>query len=279
MDMKRIFIVGCQRSGTTLLQSLMASHSQITSFTESHFFNKGFYPLPIGNHLVKKGTGFLVSKFMKENHVHSKPITTWPVSRSGRDVVLDTAQKLIAILDAAAIERDRVVWIEKTPNHLFFIPLIKRVVPDALFIHVIRRPEHVLPSQYMASRQWGRPKSYLECALHWVLAIYTSDKYLQEFGHYCVPYERLASDAEPVLEGLFEWLEMPWEATILEDYKSKVSEVIAPEESWKQNNYTKIELKRTNRFADLPWHARLLINISRTNTKFLRITQRYDCIA
>jgi hypothetical protein len=273
--MKRIFIVGCQRSGTTLLQSLMASHSMITSFTETHFFYKGFYPLPIGNYLLKQGTGFLVSKFTEENHVQNSPTNTWPVTRSGREVVLKTAQKLIAILDAAAVERNRDVWIEKTPNHLFFIPLIKKVIPDALFIHVIRRPETALPSQYTASRQWGRPKSYLECALHWALAIYTSDRYLREPGHYCIPYERLASDSELVLKGLFTWLDMPWEDAILEDYKSTAKQVITPEESWKQNTYTEIEHKRTNRFADLPWHARLLINISRADSRFSQIMQRY----
>ncbi|MGL4503377.1 MAG: sulfotransferase family protein, partial [Planktothrix sp.] len=34
----RIFLVGCPRSGTTLLQSLLAAHPQIASFPESHFF-------------------------------------------------------------------------------------------------------------------------------------------------------------------------------------------------------------------------------------------------
>ncbi|MGL6135938.1 MAG: sulfotransferase, partial [Planktothrix sp.] len=34
----RLFLVGCPRSGTTLLQSLLAAHSQIASFPESQFF-------------------------------------------------------------------------------------------------------------------------------------------------------------------------------------------------------------------------------------------------
>jgi hypothetical protein len=33
----RLFLVGCPRSGTTLLQSLLAAHPQIASFPESHF--------------------------------------------------------------------------------------------------------------------------------------------------------------------------------------------------------------------------------------------------
>ena len=38
--MKRIFIVGVARSGTTLLQSMLASHPEIHSFPETHFFVK-----------------------------------------------------------------------------------------------------------------------------------------------------------------------------------------------------------------------------------------------
>ncbi|MCB1121339.1 MAG: sulfotransferase [Verrucomicrobiae bacterium] len=35
---KRIFLVGCPRSGTTLFQRILASHPQIRSFPETHFF-------------------------------------------------------------------------------------------------------------------------------------------------------------------------------------------------------------------------------------------------
>ncbi|MEM9163612.1 MAG: sulfotransferase, partial [Cyanobacteria bacterium P01_F01_bin.4] len=34
----KFFVVGCSRSGTTLLQSLLASHPEIISFPESKFF-------------------------------------------------------------------------------------------------------------------------------------------------------------------------------------------------------------------------------------------------
>ena len=39
---QRIFVVGVPRSGTTLLQSLLAGHSALTSFTESHFFDRHY---------------------------------------------------------------------------------------------------------------------------------------------------------------------------------------------------------------------------------------------
>ena len=42
----RIFLVGVPRSGTTLLQALLAAHEQVTSFTESHFFSQHFTDVP-----------------------------------------------------------------------------------------------------------------------------------------------------------------------------------------------------------------------------------------
>ena len=40
---ERIFLVGCPRSGTTLLQSLLAANSKVLSFPETHFFGHLFY--------------------------------------------------------------------------------------------------------------------------------------------------------------------------------------------------------------------------------------------
>jgi len=34
----RIFLVGCPRSGTTLLQSMLARHDRVFTFPESHLF-------------------------------------------------------------------------------------------------------------------------------------------------------------------------------------------------------------------------------------------------
>ena len=42
----RVFVVGVPRSGTTLLQSLLAAHSRVASFTESHFWSRHFRALP-----------------------------------------------------------------------------------------------------------------------------------------------------------------------------------------------------------------------------------------
>ncbi len=40
----------------------------------------------------------------------------------------------------------RDLWIEKTPNHLLYLPEIAHHIPDACFVHVIRCGVDVLAS-------------------------------------------------------------------------------------------------------------------------------------
>ena len=44
---KRVFVVGCPRSGTTLLQSILLTNPSIISFPESHFLSICFGGAPI----------------------------------------------------------------------------------------------------------------------------------------------------------------------------------------------------------------------------------------
>ena len=46
----RAFLVGCQRSGTTLLQVLMANHPDIYSFPETFFFKDTIYQSQVEDH-------------------------------------------------------------------------------------------------------------------------------------------------------------------------------------------------------------------------------------
>jgi len=273
--MKRIFIVGCQRSGTTLLQSMLAPHSQVASFTESHFFNKGFLPLFGKHYLLKSGIETLVHKFLsKNNGITLDKQWLWPKKRSGTTVALKTAMQLIELLDQCAIYRNSETWVEKTPNHLFFIPLITQVAPDARFIHIIRQPEAVLPSQYKASRQWGRPKSYLECAIHWCFALWVSEKYVANSAHYFLSYENLTNDPLSQLKPLFEWLGLPWESRVLDNYKEASHDIVASDEIWKTRNFNTITNRNKNSISELPWYARFIIKMTRSEARLIRIISR-----
>jgi hypothetical protein len=55
-------------------------------------------------------------------------------------------RRFIAMLDEMTVAAHRSAWIEKTPNHLLYIPEIEAALPDARFIHVIRRGVDVVAS-------------------------------------------------------------------------------------------------------------------------------------
>ena len=66
----RVFLVGVPRSGTTLLQSMLAAHPDIASFTESHFFSMHFrYSKAAQRYELTQDPTDRVHKFLEENGV------------------------------------------------------------------------------------------------------------------------------------------------------------------------------------------------------------------
>ncbi|HEY9661548.1 MAG TPA: sulfotransferase, partial [Allocoleopsis sp.] len=142
----RIFLVGCPRSGTTLLQSLLAAHPEICSFPESHFFStlvpnrkllrqldlcvRNIHPR-LRQFFQSIGRDELVAQFPKRalfNHQY--------------------AHQFIQSLDQIAAEKDQRIWIEKTPGHLHYIDYIEKLNIDAKFIHIVRNGTDVIASFY-----------------------------------------------------------------------------------------------------------------------------------
>ena len=65
---RRVFVVGVPRSGTTLVQSLLAAHSTMTSFTESHFFDRHFTRLPPSSlSILSRNPAPRLHEFLLEN--------------------------------------------------------------------------------------------------------------------------------------------------------------------------------------------------------------------
>lgn len=253
--MQRVFIVGCPRSGTTLVQSIITAHSKVTSFTESHFFYKGFRGWGSGPYFVRERLHDLLDEFIEDN----VPSAGLPVPEIKRSDPSATALSIVNFLDDCASLRGAATWIEKTPNHVFRIPLIERAAPDAMFIHVVRRPEGVVPSLYAASHAWGRAKTWAECAVHWALALRTTLGRLDDPRHIVVPYEWLVERPEEEAMRIFRWLGLPWEANVVSDYASSARLVVRSKENWKTANFQRIENKNVMKLSDLPLSASIIV--------------------
>lgn len=242
---ERIFLVGCPRSGTTLLQSLIAAHPQITSFPESDFFTalvrdikRRIYGEPPNSFKDK------LSYILRNVRVIMG--LTWPMatavdvriheflSKIEREYLLSCIPKkslfmnkyvncFINILDMIAKEENNSIWLEKTPNHICYIDIIERFVPGAKFIHIVRNGADVVASIYDAATQNPHvmhdfPSDVDQCIKRWNIAIKATLKNRNKINHKIVHYEQLCEQPELVLVKLCEFIGVNFDADMLKEY-------------------------------------------------------------
>ncbi len=231
----RVFLVGCARSGTTLLQSLLGAHPQIATFPETHFFQRAVpgrrLARAIG--LSSRYAPIQVHQFLLEaGHLNLEPL--YPL----RSLFLRRSTAgFIRILDAIAQEQNRSIWLEKTPGHLYHIETIEALVPEVKFIHLIRAGRDVTASLYAITREydnaWDHPMTVDECIYWWVDAIPRSAKYVGRPGHYYVRYENLVEQTREVLVPICQFLGLEYDDEMLTRYPKVAREITGQHEPWK----------------------------------------------
>jgi hypothetical protein len=235
--MRRIFLVGCPRSGTTLVQSLLAAGEGVTSFTESHFFDRVLGAPPLDRRVVGDARARLQA-FRAENDL-DEPLPAGVLERANESPEA-AARAFAAVLDAAAAGRGCGCWVEKTPDHLFRIGAIRRFLPDAEFVHVVRAPEPTVRSLVRASRDWGKPRSGLAFALKWLTCVRLTARWRGRHGHHVVFYEDLVAAPEEQARSLYDALGIAWSPAIMSRYRDVAQGLVLSNETWKSNNFDAI---------------------------------------
>lgn len=242
----RLFIVGVPRSGTTLLQSLLAAHSAVTSFTETHFFARHFTYLPgVPDPILTRDPADRVREFLAENNEVPGNAALWFFTEGRQSMRMRAflpfrtrrvARQLFGVLDELALGRGIPNWAEKTPRHLRYIPFLERSSepgPRPHFIHVIREGLAVVASLHEASRDWEKPYALETCVARWNAEVAYSLNRIDSPNDHFVVYEELAARPEPTLKRLLAGLGLPWEPEVLQRYGATAKDLITQEEGWK----------------------------------------------
>ncbi|MEG5019236.1 MULTISPECIES: sulfotransferase [unclassified Microcoleus] len=215
--MKRIFLVGSPRSGTTMLQSLLAAHPEVISFPESKFFHYLLY---------KKFAGKLPGRM----EAFFKNEINRPELLQGFDDSQTVATKVswfVGVLDGLAAEQNKSIWLEKTPEHIYFIEDIQRFLPDAKFIHILRNSMDTIASLHEATRNshdlWGPGWDLNHCIHRWKEAMLISHKYAKNSNHILVKYEEILDNKVKKLEKLCQFMEIEYDDKMLEFYQEKAA--------------------------------------------------------
>lgn len=237
---RRGFIVGCPRSGTTLLQSMLMSHSRIHSFPETHFFARGFGGRRrwVLHETLRGGYLWYLTVKWKATQVGlswNEAVST-PVAWSKRRMT----QIFLRMLDDMAAHEGADLWIEKTPRHIDFIPVIKEHVPHPFFIHIVRDGRAVVASLHRLSHsnpeKWRHYQDIDVAIARWNKAVHGTVAYMHEDAHHVVGYEQIVTEPRPALEALSAFMRVSFEDDMLKEFGSHAKKVVHERESWKGTN-------------------------------------------
>ncbi|ETX08359.1 sulfotransferase family protein [Candidatus Entotheonella palauensis] len=186
-----IFIIGCPRSGTTLLRLMLDSHPHISCGPESHFLTD---------------LAGIVDR-------HGARIGRFGVDRD--QWYEKTAHFFHAFHMAYAQKRGKQRWAEKTPKYTRHLALVNQLFPDCQLIHMIRNGRDVVSSYH---QRWGYLSAVKTAAYRWreyITLARDFGKTLPKDRYFELGYEDLVNDTEMTLRGMFEFLQEPWVPDVL----------------------------------------------------------------
>ncbi len=253
---ERIFIVGCPRSGTTLLQNILAAHEEIITFPETHFlpgllidrpfFKRLPFGLPFGKSRMRK----ILTELKSVHLMKSYPLV--PL------MIKPQVTAFYRILDTMAEEKNCTIWIEKTPRHLHYISIIERLVPDAKFIHIVRNGEDVVASLYETThkypKDWRGAKSIQWCVERWNSDISISERYLSGRNHSVIRYRDILDKSEVTVRSLCAFLDIEYSEKMLryqEVNRKQMGQTILSNEKWKESVAQGIQRNQRRKFDSL----------------------------
>jgi len=228
------FIVGSPRSGTTLVHTILASHSEVAIPPETYLFSRFAY----------KTSSLLAGRKIKDHAaLHEMALRDLDLAplhpflgRGQMPEIVTFGDWVHSVMSRYAESLGKTRWGEKTPQHLWFWRKIYFHFPNAMFIVVERDGRDVVCS--MSRVPWASQSMYAN-AHRWKKDIYIGRALRAELGDdrvHIVSYERLVQAPVETVQNLCAFLQLPYEAGMLETFGSN-REVIRPEEwEWKKRN-------------------------------------------
>lgn len=177
--MRRLFLVGCPRSGTTLLQAAIGRLPGVFTLPETAWFTQLLGALGEWT----DGRDEYVRTRWRRRLALASPRTHGRMRAAA--AVLDGAVEglprlplrlrgssyigdFVRLMDRAATLQGCGCWLEKTPDHFAYIGIIARYIPDARFLHLIRNCEDVVASAIDGQIRYADRNAFSGGITHWV---------------------------------------------------------------------------------------------------------------
>jgi sulfotransferase family protein len=227
-----VFVVGCPRSGTTLLQRMLDSHPQLAVANEPEFIAAAINGMRPRRDLLV--TAEIVERIRKVRTRGGRGFQRLGLPAGALEsaaAATRTYPELVAALYSRFAQlRAKEYAGEKTPAYVQHLSLLHTLFPQAKFVHVIRDGRDVT----LALLDWahdprtGRLRGparfplwhtspVAASALWWSWLVESGRRAAEELGssYSEVRYEPLVADPETTLRELVDFLELPFDEQML----------------------------------------------------------------
>ena len=195
-DLTPIFIIGMPRSGTTLVEQIISSHSKITGLGELPFVSQFGYPIATG------------------------------ILKCSEESILNFRSSYLEKLKS--LTNGNLLITDKMPQNFLYTGLIAASFPEAQILHVKRNPAAVCWANY---KQWFRSKDLgYSYSIDDIIKYHRMYEDLMKFWNkllknriYEINYEDLTVNHEVEIKKLIKHLGLTWEESCLYPEKNKRS--------------------------------------------------------
>ncbi|HEY2311843.1 MAG TPA: sulfotransferase [Gaiellaceae bacterium] len=212
-----VIVLGVGRSGRTLLRVMLDRNSEIAIPYESFFVT----PLAQRHGQQPNLDRFLddLGRFYQLYEWGISPEDVRPRLRKG----MTTGEAISAVFEVYAEREGKPRWGDKTPLYMQHLPLLERLFPDALWVHLVRDGRDAalsflsLPEGF-AEKTWALPRTAAQFAAQWRMEILAARNLGAHVGgrYLELRYEDLVTEPERELRRVCEHASLTWEPAMLD---------------------------------------------------------------
>jgi hypothetical protein len=218
-----VIVLGVRRSGTTLLRVMLDRSRELAIPDETYFVT-----LLAERHRGPLEKARFLDDLRRLPRVRELNVPLAGVETRVRDG-MPPGQAIAAVFEAYADARGKRRWGDKTPLYMQYLPLLERLFPQALFVHLVRDGRDAAQSflelpEGLVARSWAHPRSATGVACQWRTEILAARRLGDSVGprrYLELRYERLVGEPEAELERVCAFAGLAYDPAML-DYPGKV---------------------------------------------------------
>lgn len=260
------FILGTSRSGSTLLQSMLSSHSKLVVPPETHFFYSYKHlknEFEQSNDKASFRDRLIDFWYQNRTRIRDLDLPKMDVLDQARNLNLTDPLELFSLqLTMYRVQRKKLIVGEKTPRHMLHIPEILAAYPNAKIISLFRDPRAKAYSEIKA--QFG--SSSVQVATNrWRKYIQIHERFekeLDDHQYLMLRYADLIADVEGVLQIICDFLGVSFEEQMMNYYDRDETGFAKSEISWKKQTLKPIKKNKNEEWksALTDWQIALIEN-------------------